>query len=157
VNERFVTPVSEFVALFTRAAKLMRASADTAMKRHGVRVGQNLVLEALAEEDGLTPGELAERLHVTTPTIVKTAGRMAAAGLLDKRRDSVDGRLVRLHLTERGRAVLAPIADARLGLQERATAGLTAAEMRDLERALATIIRNLEQAAPADEDPGTWQ
>jgi MarR family transcriptional regulator, organic hydroperoxide resistance regulator len=136
-----------------RAAKLMRASADAAMKPHGVRVGQNLVLDALAEEDGLTPGDLAGRLHVTTPTIVKMASRMAATGLIVKRRDAADARLVRLELTERGRAVREPIADARQALAERATAGLTAAERRHLEAALRKIVRNLQDAEPVDEDP----
>jgi DNA-binding MarR family transcriptional regulator len=145
--------VSEFIALFTRAAKLMRASADAGMKRHGVRVGQNLVLDALAEQDGLTPGELAERLHVTTPTIVKMAARMAVAGLLVKHRDASDGRLVRLHLTARGRGVREPLADALRELHERATANLSAAEQRHLESALRTVIENLEHVGPADEDP----
>ena len=37
--------MDEFLTLFTRASKLMRGAADEAMSRHGVRVGQNLVLE----------------------------------------------------------------------------------------------------------------
>ena len=144
--------MSEFVALFTRASKLMRGAADAAFSRHGVRLGQNLLLAALAETDGLTPGELAQRLAVTTPTIVKMATRMEATGLLTRRRDVVDARLVRLHLTDRGRAVTGPVEDERRLLGERATAGLTAAERAELERALAVIIRNLEAAAPPPGD-----
>ena len=136
--------VSEFVTLFTRASKLMRGAADEAYSRHGVRLGQNLVLAALADEDGLTPGELAERLQVTTPTIVKMATRMEAAGLLSRRRDPKDARLARLYLTDRGRAVHGPVEEERLRLQERAIAGLTEAQRRELEVALAQVIRNLE-------------
>jgi MarR family transcriptional regulator, organic hydroperoxide resistance regulator len=136
--------VSEFVTLFTRASKLMRAAADEAYSRHGVRLGQNLVLAALADEDGLTPGELAERLQVTTPTIVKMATRMETAGLLRRTRDHKDARLVRLYLTDRGRAAHGPIEDERLRLQERALAGLSDAEQRELDAALAHVIRNLE-------------
>ena len=76
--------MSELLTLFTRAHKLLRAAADEAMSRHGVRVGQNLVLAVLWETDGLTPGELAGRLHLTTPTIVNTATRMEDAGLLTR-------------------------------------------------------------------------
>jgi MarR family transcriptional regulator, organic hydroperoxide resistance regulator len=132
------------VTLFTRASKLMRAAADEAYSRHGVRLGQNLVLAALADEDGLTPGELAERLQVTTPTIVKMATRMETAGLLRRTRDHKDARLVRLYLTDRGRAAHGPIEDERLRLQERALAGLSDAEQRELDAALAHVIRNLE-------------
>src|SRR5919197_2902994 len=97
--------MSEFVDLFTRAAKAMRYSAEAAFSRHGVRVGQNLVLDALWKHDGLTPGEIAQRLHATTPTVVKMATRMEAAGLLRRRRDARDARLVRLYLTDRGRSL----------------------------------------------------
>lgn len=143
--------VSEFSMLFTRAAKLMRSAADDAMSRHGVRVGQNLVLAALDGDAGLTPGALAERLHVTTPTIVKMATRMEATGLLMRRRDDEDARLVRLYLTERGRSLIGPIEDERRRLQERATANLTAAERRHMETGLAKIIANLEGIAPPAE------
>ena len=132
------------MTLFTRASKLMRAAADEAYSRHGVRLGQNLVLAALADEDGLTPGELAQRLQVTTPTIVKMATRMDAAGLLSRSRDTKDARLVRLYLTDRGRAAHGPIEEERLRLQERALAGLGDAQRRELDTALAHVIRNLE-------------
>ena len=59
--------VGALLALWTRASKLTRVAADQAMGRYGVYVGQNLVLGVLWEEDGLTPGELAERLHLATP------------------------------------------------------------------------------------------
>jgi MarR family transcriptional regulator, organic hydroperoxide resistance regulator len=136
--------VSEFLTLFTRASKLIRGRADEAYGRHGVRLGQNLLLAALADEDGLTPGELAQRLQVSTPTIVKMATRMESSGLLVRNRDSADARLVRLYLTDHGRAVHGPVEDERLRLQERAIAGLSDTQRRELETALAHVIRNLE-------------
>jgi MarR family transcriptional regulator for hemolysin len=147
----FSAPVSEFGALFTRAAKLMRSAADAALSRHGVRVGQNLVMAALAEEDGLTPGELARRLHVTTPTIVKMATRMEVAGLTTRRRDTRDARLVRLYLTDHARSLVEPVEQELHRLEERATANLTATERRHLEAALTKIIENLEAIAPPAE------
>jgi DNA-binding MarR family transcriptional regulator len=144
--------MNDFIPLFTRAAKLMRAAADAAFSRHGVRVGQNLVLEALWEDDGLTPGEIAERLRVSTPTVVKMATRMEAAGLLARRRDERDARLVRLQLTDRGRALRKPIERERKRLRERATANLTEAERRHIESALAKMVENLESVERIEPD-----
>lgn len=138
---------------FTRSAKLVRGAADLALRRHGVRVGQNLLLESLWERDGLTPGAMAERLHVTTPTVVKMANRMEAAGLLTRRRDAADSRLVRLHLTERGRDVRRAVERELALLEERATAGLTDDERRCLLAALATIVHNLEGEVPPEDEP----
>ncbi|GII81152.1 hypothetical protein Sru01_61340 [Sphaerisporangium rufum] len=140
--------MTEVLRLFTKASKLLRAAADEAMSAHGVRVGQNLVLEVLWEEDGLTPGEVAARMGVATPTIVNTATRMEAAGLLARRRDAADRRLVRLYLTERARSARGPIEEARRRLTEHATATLTGAERRHLESALQKIVDRMS-AAPA--------
>jgi MarR family transcriptional regulator, organic hydroperoxide resistance regulator len=139
--------VSDFLSSFTRAAKLMRSVADAELSRHGVRVGQNLVLAELWRSDGLTPGEVASRMHLTTPTVVKMASRMAAAGLLTRRRDDRDGRLVRLYLTERGHQLNAVIERQQTELAERATAGLSVRERRCLLKGLETIVANLRDVA----------
>ncbi len=142
--------MNEFLTLFTRASKLMRGAADEAMSRHGVRVGQNLVLEVLWGTDGLTPGELAERLHVSTPTVVKSATRMEATGLVARHRDEADRRLVRLYLTDRGRSVQTEIEAARDELDRRATTALTDPERRYLLSALRKIIVAMADATPLE-------
>jgi MarR family transcriptional regulator for hemolysin len=136
--------VADLIDLFTRASKLMREAADVAYSRHGVRVGQNLVLELLWAEDGLTPGEIAQRLRVSTPTIVKMATRMEGAGLLTRRPDERDARLVRLYLTKRGGSLRGAILEERRRLAERATASMDSEERRHLQAGLATMIANLE-------------
>ena len=140
--------MSEFLSLFTRAAKLARGAADETMSRHGVRVGQNLLLEALWATDGMTPGELAEQLHLATPTVVKSAARMETSGLVVRRRDTADRRLVRVYLTEHGRAIKSAIESARAELEQRATATLTDSERRVLLRSLRKIIDQLADVTP---------
>ncbi|WP_246023148.1 MarR family winged helix-turn-helix transcriptional regulator [Nocardia yunnanensis] len=111
------------------------------MRRLGLHLGQNHVLAVLWDDDGRTPGEMAAALNVTTPTIVKMATRMAGAGLLERRRDEHDNRLVRLWLTERGRALREPVEADRKALSDKVTADLTAAERTHLMSALAKIQR----------------
>jgi MarR family transcriptional regulator, organic hydroperoxide resistance regulator len=132
--------VDDLLALFTQAAKLLREAADEAMSPHGVRVGQHIVLSELWQQDGLTPGEIARRLQVATPTIVNTATRMEQAGLVARRPDPEDARLVRLHLTPSGRAAQRPVRAARAALERHATAALTPAERDHLRTALTKII-----------------
>jgi len=137
--------MSELLTLFTRASKLLREAADEAMSRHGVRVGQNIILEVLWREDGLTPGEIARRLDLATPTVVNAATRMEDAGLVLRERDSADGRLVRLYLTPQARSVRGAIERERSALERRATSKLTSQELRHLHTALAKIIDTLSQ------------
>ncbi|MGI5232418.1 MarR family winged helix-turn-helix transcriptional regulator [Actinoallomurus iriomotensis] len=132
----------EFLDLHSQTTKVLRALAETAMRRHGLHQGQNHLLAALWERDGRTPGEIAAALHVTTPTVVKMATRMSAAGLLTRRRDERDSRLVRLYLTDAGRALQEPVEAERRGLEEKVTADLTEAERRCLMTALAKVHRS---------------
>jgi MarR family transcriptional regulator, organic hydroperoxide resistance regulator len=138
--------MTDLLALFTQAAKLLREAADEAMSGHGVRVGQHIVLSVLWEQDGLTPGEIARRLEVATPTIVNTATRMEEAGLLVRRPDPADARLVRLYLTPHGRSVRESVRQARAALERDATAILTPAELDHLRSALTKIIAQLRDA-----------
>ncbi|MFD7730828.1 MarR family winged helix-turn-helix transcriptional regulator [Kitasatospora phosalacinea] len=145
----------EFLDLHGKTSKALRAAADTGMRRHGLHLGQNLLLAALWEQDGRTPGELAATLGVTTPTVVKMATRMATAGLLTRTRDDRDQRLVRLRLTAAGRALQEPVETERRLLEERVTADLTAEERHLLLTALAKVHRATtallaEQPGPAE-------
>lgn len=141
--------MNQFLSLFTRASKLLREAADDAMRQHGVRVGQNIILEVLWQQDGLTPGEIARCLDLATPTVVNAATRMEEVGLLVRRPDPADGRLVRLHLTRRARAVRRTIEKERSALERRATRTLTESERRVLDTALAKIIEQLTEDRPS--------
>jgi MarR family transcriptional regulator, organic hydroperoxide resistance regulator len=70
-----------------------------------------------------------------------------------RRPDPADARLVRLHLTARGRAAREPVREARAALERDATATLTAAEREHLTGALTKIIAQLRDG-PAAADGG---
>jgi DNA-binding MarR family transcriptional regulator len=128
--------------MHSKTSKALRAAADAAMRRHGLHLGQDHLLAVLWRQDGRTPGEVAAMLNVTTPNVVKAATRMAAAGLLTRRRDDRDNRLVRLWLTDAARALQAPIERERRLLEEQVTADLTDAEREHLLSALTKIRRS---------------
>ncbi len=109
----------EFLDLHGKASKALRALAEADMRRLGLHFGQNHMLALLWDNDGLTPGEIAAALQVTTPTVVKMATRMSSTGLLTRRRDDRDNRLVRLWLTDAGRALRQPVEVEREALERR--------------------------------------
>jgi DNA-binding MarR family transcriptional regulator len=133
--------VPEFLDLHSRTTKVLRAAADAAARRHGLRLGQDHLLAALWERDGRTPGEIAAAVDVAAPAVTKTASRMADAGLLVRRDDDRDDRLIRLWLTDAGRALQEPIETERRLLEDAVTAELTEPEREHLLSALAKIHR----------------
>jgi DNA-binding MarR family transcriptional regulator len=122
----------------------MAEASEAAFQRHGVRSGQQWILRRLWDEDGQTPGEIARQLELSTPTVTKAAMRMEAAGLIDRRSDPRDARLVRLFLSERGRALEKTVAEEMAQLARRSLATLSEDEVKALVAALSAIRRNLQ-------------
>jgi DNA-binding MarR family transcriptional regulator len=149
--------VPEFLDLHSKTNKALRAAADAAVRRHGLRLGQDHLLAALWERDGRTPGEIAAAVNVTTPAVTKTAARLAETGLLVRRGDDRDNRLVRFWLTDAGRALREPIEAERRSLEDAVTANLTKPEREHLLSALAKIHRSASDllAGPIDHDDST--
>jgi DNA-binding MarR family transcriptional regulator len=135
--------LDDFQTAFWQAKKAMIEANEAAFRRHGLYTGQQFILRALSEEDGLSPGELADRLCLATPTVTRATTRMEAAGLLVRRPHPTDARLVCLHLTERGRALHSVIEEEMLRVSERALATLTAEERAVLIRSLTVMRQNL--------------
>jgi DNA-binding MarR family transcriptional regulator len=133
----------DFQAAFWATKRAMAEAGEAAFQRHGVRSGQQWILRCLWAEDGLTPGEVARRLDLSTPTVTKAATRMEAAGLLVRRPHPSDARLVLLNLTDRGRSLERVIADEMDGLARRALVSLRPDEVADLVRYLTEIKTNL--------------
>jgi DNA-binding MarR family transcriptional regulator len=142
-------PTKEFQPVFWATKRVMANASASAFARHGVHEGQQYILMCLWEEDGLTPGDVAKRLGLATPTVTRATARMEAAGLLRREPHEVDRRRVRLLLTERGRALEGAIGKEMDELSERALASLDPAERQALVRALSSVHRNLVGAAEA--------
>ncbi len=129
--------------LLATAFKAARGDLQRRLEEHGVYAGQDYLLDALAEEDGLTVGALAERLRIEVPTVVKTVQRMEAAGLVRRSPDPADRRRSLVHLTERGRDVLPAVREALAAVSEQGTAGLSDDERAELLRMLGVVSENL--------------
>jgi len=133
----------DFQTAFWSAKHALAHASAAAFAQHGVHEGQQYVLRCLWREDGLSPGEIARRLGLATPTVTRAATRMEATGLLRREPHPSDRRLVRLRLTDRGRELEKVIDEQTNQLTERALATLSAAERESLVRALHEIRRNL--------------
>ena len=136
-------PTRDFQPVFWATKRVLAHASATAFSGHGVYEGQQYVLQCLWEEDGLTPGEVARRLGLATPTVTRATGRMEAMGLLRREPHERDRRLVRLFLTERGQGLRDVIGREMDLLSERALAGLDHSERAALVRSLNSVRRSL--------------
>ena len=142
-----VQVMGEIPQAITQAARSMRTVLSRNLLDAGLYAGQDGVMMALAEDDGLTPGALAQRLGVKAPTMTRTIGRMEAQGFLVRRADGADQRLTKVFLTETGRERLEQIAGSVERCTAQALAGFSGKEMRNLLKLLKAVDENLKSEA----------
>lgn len=71
----------------------------------GITLSQCHALGEIASAEGLTPGELAQRLRVDPSAVTRITDALVRSGLLRRSEDPEDRRQVRLYLTSDGKAV----------------------------------------------------
>jgi DNA-binding MarR family transcriptional regulator len=112
----------------------------------GLTYPQYLVLLVLWEQDDLAVKEIGQLLHLDSGTLTPLLKRMERAGLVQRRRDERDERLVRVTLTSKGQDLQAPVAEAR---REVACAtGLPAQELDALKEQIGRLRANLDGSSP---------
>lgn len=123
--------------------KAHRRIAEPAFAQLGLHPGQEMILFELWQEDGLCLSELAAGICVEPPTITKMVQRMEAAGILERRADTQDARITRVYLTERGKALEAPVNQLWADLEAQTVIGLSEAEKMLMRRLLLQLQENL--------------
>ncbi|MBE6125296.1 MAG: MarR family transcriptional regulator [Erysipelotrichaceae bacterium] len=71
----------------------------------GLTYTQYIVLLVLWEKDGVTVGEICERLMLDNGTVSPLLKKLRTAGYIEKRRNQDDDRVVNIYLTEEGKAL----------------------------------------------------
>ncbi|MGB7448635.1 MAG: MarR family winged helix-turn-helix transcriptional regulator [Ornithinimicrobium sp.] len=123
----------------------------------GVVPGQFAQLLALYETDGLTQGQLCERVEVEQPTMANTLARMERDDLITRVPDPLDRRRSLVRLTPRARDVQTALVAAAREVNTRATQGLTDDEVAALMSSIAAVIANLNTDSTSAPPPQEHQ
>lgn len=124
---------TRLLAIRTELRRFEQWSAARAAE-HGLTASQHQLLLAIRghpDSAGPTIGDVADYLLVRHHTAVELADRTQELGLLERRRDVADHRVVRLTLTRAGRARLAELSSAHLE-ELRRTTGLVEHLVKEL-------------------------
>jgi DNA-binding MarR family transcriptional regulator len=126
--------------LVNRAARVMAHDLAEELRTEHVAIGQWAVLLVLWARDGVTQADLARHVAIEPPTLVRTIDRMVRDGFATRQPDPRDGRVSRIHLTKRGRALRDQLVPKAVAVNEATLARLTESEGRTLRRLLAKLV-----------------
>lgn len=129
--------------LLVQICRAHRNLVSSALDALGVHAGQDYALYQLAVREGGAQSELAEALCVDPSTVAKMLVRLERDAVIERRPDAQDGRVSRVYLTGRGKALVQPVLDIWSRTEARLVQGLTDAEQVLLRRLLLQVLSNL--------------
>ncbi len=135
----------------TDVARLMRTVFERRVRSFGLTRAQWLVVARVHRRPGLSQSEVADLLEIEKAPAGRLIDRMQAKGWLERRDDSSDRRVNRLHLTaegERLHAAIWPIAEATV---DDALSDLSAKEQRQLTSLMTRVKAKLQALAEHDQ------
>jgi MarR family transcriptional regulator, organic hydroperoxide resistance regulator len=101
------------------AARRVAQRASAVLRAEGFTLDEWLVLDALARVPGMTMSRLREATVTDKATLGRRVDALATRALVFREVDPFDRRVIRVHLSSRGRDVLSGL-DARLAQAEQA-------------------------------------
>lgn len=122
------------------ASHHMSAEFHAIVREQGLRVPEWRILATLASYEPQNVTQLREKVLYDQPRLTKTIAKMVEAGLLDRRQDGGDRRVVNVTLTANGRAIAIDLIEKARDHERRALEGLTPTERKQLKNVLRKLM-----------------
>lgn len=152
VGEEESTRLQEEVITFVRAFGLLRPDATPCGRPLSVSEAHSLL--ELSQGQGLSQVMLGQRLRLEKSTVSRLIDQLQKRGWVERARDPVDGRAVRLQLTEQGRQVAEQVAAARSAHFARLTERIPPNERKAVVHAFRVLVQALEDQAASSPEVG---
>lgn len=95
--------------LLDRISSRTRRDYNESLRELNLYVGQDNLLHRLWVGDGVTQMQLCEHLKCEPPTVTNMVKSLEQNGFIYRKRDEVDGRVMRIFLTQEGKALEGPV------------------------------------------------
>jgi len=135
---------SKMGVLLIEVAKAHRTRVAAGLTPLGLHIGQELLLAQLTDPRGVPRSDLVARLQVERPTVAKMLRRMISSGMVERRRDPEDGRIWRVTVTPKGRALQSKVERLWTAVERELTANMTPRELKAAARLLRRMRDNVK-------------
>jgi MarR family transcriptional regulator, organic hydroperoxide resistance regulator len=141
-------------ALFGQIMRLQRRASPRDWMELDLSMAQMKAMFVLHHDGPAKVSDLAEALGVSAPSMTGTLERLVRHGLIERRDDPSDRRLVIIALTPAGQALVERLHQGRRQRLLAALARLDASTVDDLERGLLALRESLETTEHPSSDQG---
>ncbi len=130
-------------------SKLFRDIINRDVEKLGVQNSYRQLLFHLSRKDGVSQLELARATHLKAPTVSVTLKNMEADGLVERKGDINDLRIIHVYLTDKGRQTDDKIREIHHMLDSRMTEGISQEELDALVATLTKMRDNMLKVTDA--------
>ena len=134
--------------LLARAGQRAQRAMDAQFAPYHVSMAQFVVLAVVAVDTAATAGTLARELDMDSSAMTRLLDRMETAGIVARRSDPHDRRVVRVVLTERGQELLPTLVTVAFRVHRALACDRSGAELArfvdDLHAVLGNAVRLTE-------------
>ncbi|TKT74399.1 MarR family transcriptional regulator [Aquamicrobium sp. LC103] len=135
---------TEFAVELSRVSRRWRTRLDERLKHTGLTQARWVVLLQLSKFGAAPQRELADRISVEGPTLVRTLDKLEELGLVTRRACEDDRRVKFIHLTPQAEPVIAEITRIADELRLEILADIPIGELDQAWRTLKTVGDRLE-------------
>lgn len=114
------------------------------LEKYELHWGQPRILHAVAEGNGATQAELAERLQISAASVAMSVKRLEKNALVEKCSVDSDLRVKRIRLTAKGKRMMDESWEEIVAADARLLKGFSAADIQALTGFLDRLYQNLE-------------
>jgi DNA-binding MarR family transcriptional regulator len=127
------------------AHRAVHDELDRRLHEHGASLWNWLLLDKAANADDASQRELAELMRIEPPTLVRHLDKLAEEGLVERRPDPADRRVLRVVVTDAGHARLSELRKVVHAVDDELRGILTKRDAEVLGRALPRIHAYFDQ------------
>lgn len=131
----------EDLAAFNRK---LRAVFDKIVRERNMTLPRARVFFTLNKKDGINQRELAERLELETPTLVRILDAMEGQGFVQRRVAGSDRRAKEIYITETGKVVASEIDDIAVKVRAQVIAGIPENDLKTTLEVIRAMQANLQ-------------
>jgi MarR family transcriptional regulator for hemolysin len=130
----------EDIAAFTRK---LRATFDARVRERNMTLPRARVFFNLNKKDGINQRELADRLELETPTLVRILDAMEGQGYVERRVAGSDRRAKEIYMTDAGRVVAGEVEALAEDIRGQIISGIPESDLRTTLNVIRAMQANL--------------
>lgn len=149
-NANYEPYVAEIDKLIRRVSFVIKCRGRDILNEFDITTPQFNALLLLAEHGDMTIGELGNKMYLASSTATDLIDRMERNGLVCRKRDAQDRRVVRLHMLDKGHQMIKEVLENRKRYLSNILKQLADDEIEALKKSLQSLYELIKPEMKSD-------